>query len=315
MPATPTAPPSLPDQHGRIIVITGANSGLGLRSAEAFAAAGARVLLACRNPAKATEALAQVAAVATAAPPETVALDLADLDSVADAATEIAGRAAHVDVLLNNAGVMAVPRSMTAQGFELQFGTNHLGHFALTGHLLPTLLAAPAARVVTVSSNMHRLGRMRWKDLQHARRYERWTTYGQSKLANLLFTAELARQASAARTALIAAAAHPGYAATNLSNRDAATGGRGIMDRALRLGDRYLAQTAAAGALPQLHAATAVGVVGNDFYCPDGILEMRGDTVQRARPKRAARDTDAARRLWTVSEELTGVRYAWPAGT
>ena len=185
----------IPDQAGRTVVVTGATSGLGLASAKALAAAGARVLLAARNPAKAEGARDEVAAGATGPEPEVVVLDLADLESVRAGADDIAGRVASLDVLMNNAGVMALPLARTAQGFEMQLGTNHLGHFALTGLLLPQLLAAPAPRVVTTSSNMHKTGRMRWDDLQGERRYRRWPAYGQSKLANLLFTYELDRRA------------------------------------------------------------------------------------------------------------------------
>lgn len=312
MEVTDTIPPGLPDQHGRTILITGANSGLGLRSAEALAAAGGRVLLACRNPDKAAAALDQVAALATGPAPEVITLDLADLDSVAAASSEVAGRVDHLDVLMNNAGVMAIPRRTTAQGFEMQFGTNHLGHFALTGHLLPLLLAADAPRVVTVSSQGHRIGRMRWNDLQHERFYERWTVYGQSKLANLLFTSELHRRAQDAGSNLIAAAAHPGYAATNLSHNGPGGGGANrLMDPLVRLGDRLLAQSDSAGALPQLRAATAADVVGDDYYGPDGLFEQRGDHPKRVGRSKAARDPQAARRLWERSEVLTGVSYDW----
>ena len=190
----------MPDQTGRTVLITGANSGLGLRSAEALARKGARVLMACRNASKAATALDDVKRLATGADPEVVPLDLADLDSVRAAAEDVAGRTDRLDVLMNNAGVMAIPRAVTKQGFEMQLGTNHLGHFALTGLLLPLLHAAPEPRVITTSSQAHRTGRMRWDDLQWERGYERWRAYGQSKLANLLFTTKLAAKASAARS-------------------------------------------------------------------------------------------------------------------
>ena len=301
----------IPNQTGRTILITGANSGLGLRSAEALAAAGARVLLACRNPAKAEAARAAVAAVATGAPPEVVALDLADLDDVAACAAALPDRVERIDVLMNNAGVMAVPLARTAQGFEMQWGTNHLGHFALTGRLLPLLLAAPAPRVVTVSSTGHKPGRIRWDDPSWARgRYRAWPAYFQTKLANLLFTAELDRQAREAGTALLAAAAHPGYAATNL-----ATAGPGSSNAFMRWGaglsDRLLGQPDAMGALPQLYAATMDDVAPNDYWGPDGFLEQRGHPRRVDRTNRA-KDADAARRLWTLSEEQTGVAYPWP---
>src|SRR4051812_24496462 len=206
----------IPDQTGRTVLVTGANSGLGLRSAEALASAGARVLLGCRNLDKGAKALEEVRQVASGADPVLVPLDLADLTSVRKAADVVEGTVDKLDVLINNAGVMGIPKARTADGFEMQFGTNHLGHFALTGLLLPPLLRAPAPRVVTVSSRMHEIGRMRWNDLQGERGYRKWLAYGQSKLANLLFTSELDRWATDHRLPITAVAAHPGYAATNL---------------------------------------------------------------------------------------------------
>lgn len=180
----------IPDQRGRTALVTGANSGLGLETAKALAARGARVLMACRNAQKAAEALDQVSAAATGAAPEVVPLDLADLDSVHDTAKQLVDREPRLDTLVNNAGVMALPLRRTAQGFEMQFGTNHLGHFALTGRLLPLLLGAGHSRVVTLSSAMHRIGRMRWDDPNWQDGYRKWPAYGQSKLANLLFMSE-----------------------------------------------------------------------------------------------------------------------------
>lgn len=307
--------PTVPDQHGRTVVVTGANSGLGLATARTLAAAGARVLLACRNPERAAAALDEVRAAATSGPaPETVQLDLADLESVATAADDIAHRTDTVDVLVNNAGIMAPPESRTVQGFETQFGVNHLGHFALTGRLLPSLLAATAPRVVTVSSGGHRAGWIHWDDLAAERHYSAWLRYGQSKLANLLFTTELARLADAHGTALVAAAAHPGYAATNLThNGPGDRGANRVMDTLTRIGDRLLAQSSEQGAIPQVHAATATDVVGNDYFGPDGFLEQSGKAAKRVGRSRLASDAEAARRLWDVSTELTGVAYVWPA--
>ena len=306
-------PDHLPDQHGRTALITGANSGLGLQTALALAAAGGTVLLACRNPERAATALDQVGDVATGEAPRTVALDLADLESVAAAADEVSGSLDHLDVLVNNAGIMAVPKSTTAQGFESQFGVNHLGHFALTGHLLPTLLAAPAARVVNVSSGGHRMGKMHWDDLDATKSYHPWLRYGQSKLANLLFTAELNRLAGVHGTTLLSVAAHPGYAATSLThNGPGGRGGRQLMDRLTAIGDRVFAQSSADGALPQIHAATAPDVVGNDYFGPNGFMEQRGKTVVRVGRTGRASDPESASRLWAVSEDLTGVVYPWP---
>ena len=291
----------MPDQTGRTILITGANSGLGLRSAEALAAKGARVLLGCRNPKKAADALEQVKAKATAAPPEVVPLDLADLDSVRAAAADVSSRVDALDVLMNNAGVMAVPLQRTPQGFELQLGTNHLGHFALTGLLLPQLRAAPAPRVVTTSSQAHRTGRMRWDDLQWERRYERWQAYGQSKLANLLFMRELARRAG---TSILSAAAHPGWSATHLQS------GAGVTKRLSALGNHLFAQSDVMGALPQLYAATMPDVVGGDYWGPDGLFERAGHPT-RVGSTAASQNMEDARRLWDVSEQLTGVSFSW----
>lgn len=300
----------IPDQTGRTILITGANSGLGLRSAEALAAKGGRVLLACRNATKAAVALEAVAAQATGPAPEVVPLDLSSLASVAAGAEQLATELEHLDVLMNNAGIMAVPKATTTDGFESQLGTNHLGHFALTGRLLPLLLAAPEPRVVTVSSNAHKFGRMRLDDLFFERhRYGRWAAYGQSKLANLLFSAELQRRAVDAGTALTAVAAHPGYAATNLTTGPAL--GAAVLKPVLALGDRLVGQPDHMGALPQLYAATMPDVMADDYWGPDAFREQRGHPTRVGRTARALDQADAAR-LWALSEELTGVTYPWP---
>lgn len=302
----------MPDQRRRTVVVTGATSGLGLESSLALAAAGARVLLAARNPEKAEAARVEVAAVATGPAPEVVVLDLADLASVRAAAKELATRVDALDVLMNNAGVMALPEGRTAQGFELQLGTNHLGPFALTGLVLPLLLAAPAPRVITTSSNAHRGGRMRWDDLQSERGYRRWPAYGQSKLANLLFAYELDRAARAADRPLTSAAAHPGYAATHLMAAGPEQSGRKLTAGIMELGGTLFAQPAAAGALPQLYAATMPDVRGGDYFGPAGPFEMRGGPTRVSSSGRA-RDRAAAARLWEVSSRLTGVTYEWGA--
>jgi NAD(P)-dependent dehydrogenase (short-subunit alcohol dehydrogenase family) len=303
----------IPDQTGTTVLITGANSGLGLRSAEALAAKGATVLMACRNAAKAATALESVRAKATGPAPEVVSLDLASLASVRECASALAERLDHLDVLMNNAGIMAVPRSTTVDGFESQLGTNHLGHFALTGLLLPTLLAAPEPRVVTVSSNAHKFGRMRFDDLFFERgRYSRWRAYGQTKLANLLFSSELQRRAVIARTALTAAAAHPGYTATNLTSGPAA--GAAVLKPFLALSDRLVGQPDHMGALPQLYAATMPDVLADDYWGPDAFREQRGHPTRVGRTTHAL-DQEAAARLWVRSEELTDVTYPWPGAT
>ncbi len=301
----------IPDQSGRTVLITGANSGLGLRSAEALATAGAKVLLGCRNATKAAVALDAVKAVATGAPPEVVSIDLADLDSVKTAAEQVDGMVDRLDVLMNNAGVMAIPLNRTAQGFEAQLGTNHLGHFALTGRLLPALLRADAPRVVTTSSHAHRVGKMHWDDLNWERGYKRWGAYGQSKLANLLFMRELDRRATAHETALLSAAAHPGYAATHLQSVGSEMSGRKLAGRVMGVGNRVVAQSDATGALPQLYAATMPDVKGGEYFGPDRLFENRGHPKRVGSTSRSRREADA-RRLWEVSEELTGVTYPWP---
>lgn len=300
----------IPDQSGRTIMVTGANSGLGKQTARALAAAGATVLLACRDAERAAVARAEIGSEVPGADLEIVSLDLSDLSSVTAAAEEVSGRPAPLDVLVNNAGVMAPPYLETADGFELQFGTNHLGHFALTGRLIEKLVASDAPRVVTLSSTAHRLGKMDFDDLNSKRSYSRWPAYGQSKLANLLFTLELSRRARAAGTDLIAAAAHPGYSATNLQTAGIGLGAMGTLMKPLMIaGNLIFAQDDASGALPTLYAATAPGVAGNEFFGPDGFQGMRGRHPRRVgRTGRAANAKDA-RRLWEASEELTGVDF------
>jgi NAD(P)-dependent dehydrogenase (short-subunit alcohol dehydrogenase family) len=299
------------DLRGRTAVVTGANSGLGLASARALAAAGARVVLACRDPERARAAAAAVSAEATAEAPEVVRLDLGDLDSVADAAGEIAARVERLDILLNNAGVMAIPLHRTVQDHEAQFAINHLGHFALTGQLLPALLAADHPRVVTTSSFMHRMSKMRWDDIDWRDGYRKWDAYGQSKLANLLFTFELDRRARAAGTSLVAAAAHPGYASTALQHRGPEMSGNRVMALAMRLSNAAAAQPPESGALPQLYAAVAPEVQGGDFVGPNGPFELRGSPTKVRAASRAYREADGER-LWRVSEEMTGVAFPWP---
>ena len=301
----------IPDLDGTTVVVTGANSGLGLRSAEALAARRARVLMACRNETKAAAALDEVARVARGPKPEVVRLDLSDLASVETAAADIAERVGDegLDVLMNNAGVMAIPLDRTNAGHEMQFGTNHLGHFALTGRLLPLLKKSRAPRVVTTSSTAHRSGRMRWDDHHfESGRYSRWLAYGQSKLANLLFMRELDRRAREAGSPLVSVAAHPGWAATHLQAVGPETSGNKLMGAAMGLGNRLVAQSDAAGALPQLYAATMPGVQGGEYYGPDGLFELRGGPKKVGSNGASRKDADA-RRLWEASEKETGVTY------
>jgi len=297
----------VPDQTGRTAVVTGANSGLGKQTAIRLAQAGATVVMACRNPDKAAAALDDVRQAAPGADVSTLALDLASLASVREAAEAIRADHDQLDLLVNNAGVMAIPRQLTEDGFETQLGTNHLGHFALTGLLIDRITATPHSRVVNVSSTAHKMGRMRFDDLMGERRYEAWSTYGQSKLANLLFTFELQRRLTAAGSATIAVAAHPGWSATHLQ-----TSGRGVdggpMLAATELANRVFAQSDAMGCLPSVHAATSSEVIAGGFYGPSGLFEVQGLPTQVI-PTKRARSVADARTLWDVSEELTGVRF------
>ena len=294
----------IPDQSGRLAVVTGANSGLGLVTARELARAGATVVPTARQPGKLASARGTILAHAPEAELDARILDLASLDSVRSFATAVAADHPRVDILINNAGVMMPPRSETADGFELQFGTNHLGHFALTGLLLDALAAGTGSRVVTVSSLEHRPGRLDFDDLQSEHDYAPRGAYQQSKFANAVFGLELDRRLRAAGLPIASVLAHPGYSATNLQ----VTGPTGVMKAVLAVGNRLLAQSAERGALPQLYAATAPDVEGGQFYGPDGFQQARGAPTV-VQPVGRARDEETARRLWEVSEELTGVSY------
>ncbi|MEU3736244.1 oxidoreductase [Streptomyces sp. NPDC032198] len=299
----------IPDQSGRGAVVTGANSGIGYVTARELARRGARVVLACRSEERGTRALEQLRSEVPSAEAEFRRLDLADLGSVRlfAEAYERDDEGGGLDLLVNNAGVMALPYRQTADGFETQFGVNHLGHFALTGLLLPRLLRTPGARIVTVSSAFHALGNIDMGDLNSERNYRRWIAYGRSKSANLLFVHELARRLAAAGSDVVAAAAHPGYAETNLQAAGPKMEGRKIAERVMWLGNRVLAQPATSGALPTLYAATAPGVRPDSFTGPR-VLGWQGAPGRSWRAKWTLNDT-AAERLWVASEGLTGVRY------
>jgi NAD(P)-dependent dehydrogenase (short-subunit alcohol dehydrogenase family) len=282
----------LPDLAGRTFVVTGANSGIGLVAARYLGGAGARVVLAVRDTDKGERAASSISGAT-----EVRRLDLADLESIREFASAWDGE---IDVLVNNAGVMAIPESRTKDGFEMQIGTNHLGHFALTNLLLPQI----ADRVVTVSSGAHRIGGLDLDDLNwHTRGYNRWRAYGQSKLSNLLFTLELQRRLSEAGSDVRAVAAHPGYANTNLQSHT----GNWLQNALMAVGNRVLAQSDEMGALPTVYAATQ-DIPGGAYVGPDGFHEQRGHPTLVGRSS-AAGDEASARRLWELSEELTGVSF------
>jgi NAD(P)-dependent dehydrogenase (short-subunit alcohol dehydrogenase family) len=298
----------LPNLAGKTIVVTGGNSGIGYHAALPLAGKGARVVLACRDQGKADTAASSIRATHPNAVVEVMQLDLASLASVRAFAEAFHQQHQRLDVLCNNAGVMALPYRKTVDGFEMQIGTNHLGHFALTGQMLDLLRATSGARVVNVSSGAHRAGWMRFDDLHWERGYRKWLAYGQSKLANLLFTYELQRRLAAARVPVISVACHPGYAATNLQLAGPRMAGSTLMEQLSGLGNRLFAQSAEMGALPTLYAIAAEDVQGGDYIGPDGMGEMHGHP-RKVQSNGRARDPEAARRLWEVSEQLTGVRY------
>jgi NAD(P)-dependent dehydrogenase (short-subunit alcohol dehydrogenase family) len=299
----------VPDQSGKTFLITGANTGLGFEAARVLARRGAQVVLACRDAARGQRAVDAIRAETPTAHLELVALDLADPGSVRSCAATFAATHDRLDVLVNNAGVMAIPYRETPDGFEMQFATNHLGHFALTGLLLPLLLATGLSRVVTLSSLVHKRGAIDFDDpFFRQRRYQPWAAYSQSKLANLLFALELDRRLRRGGRSTISVAAHPGYASTELQARGPAM--RGSTARLLMMGiaNALFAQSAAAGSWPELRAATDPNARGGDYFGPAGMGEIRGRAVP-VQPSAAARDEQAAARLWETSEKLTGVRY------
>jgi NAD(P)-dependent dehydrogenase (short-subunit alcohol dehydrogenase family) len=298
----------VPDQSGRTAVVTGASGGLGLETARVLAARGATVVLACRDTAKAGWAAGQIRAQAGRASVRVVPLDLAVLASVREAAEEIRAASVHLDLLINNAGVMAIPREVTEDGFERTLATNHLGHFALTGLLLGRMLGTPGSRVVTVSSNGHRMGDgvMHFEDLQLEHGYKPWPAYYRSKLANLLFTYELQRRLTGAGAATMALAAHPGNARTDLwrhSRLDQALYRPGLSPLTF-----WFAQSAHMGALATLRAATDPAAAGGEYYGPPGRQQFTGHPVRVESSAQSHDEADAAR-LWAISEELTGVSY------
>lgn len=298
----------IPDLSGKTALVTGANSGLGWWTALHLGAKGAHVVLACRSVEKSQAALAQLREKAPGATFELVALDLGDLASVRASADAFKANHQRLDILCLNAGVALPPFGRTKDGFESQFGTNFLGHFAYTGHLLDVVKATPGARVVHVASVAHKSGRIDYEDPNfERRRYAPWTGYSQSKLANLVFAIELQRRFAKAGFDAISVAAHPGYAATNISSNHT-LGGTKFGRKVVAFGDRLLGQSAEHGALPQIYAATAPGVKGGDYFGPRGPMEFRGPPGP-ARIKARAKSESGGQHLWALGEELTGVRY------
>ena len=287
----------IPDLSGKVTIITGANSGIGYDTARELAKKNATVIMACRNTEKGEAAAHSIVNEYPQAMVIVKQLDLSDLASVNSFAQEFHSEYDRLDMLINNAGVMAIPYEKTADGFERQFGTNHLGHFALTGLLLDLLLSTENSRVVTVSSTGHRTGRINFEDLNSEESYSKWGAYGQSKLANLLFAYELQRSLAAVGSTTISAAAHPGYTATNLQS--------GTFFKFL---NPVFGQEQEMGALPTLYAATSPHVNGGDYIGPDGFMEQRG-YPKKVRSNGSSHDEATARKLWQVSEKMTGVNF------
>jgi NAD(P)-dependent dehydrogenase (short-subunit alcohol dehydrogenase family) len=295
---------AMDSQTGKTVLITGANSGIGFQTARELARHGARVLLGVRDVARGEAASGRILAESPQAQVSVVSLDMASLASIRGFAGQFVAGGSRLDVLVNNAGVMALPkREQTVDGFERQFGTNHLGHFALTGLLIPALLKAETPRVVTVASLAHRNGRMEWDNLQSEKSYTPWGAYNASKLENILFARELDRRAREAHSPLVSVAVHPGISVTNIAGP-----GSDFKSRFMRLFGRFLFQNDEMGALPTLYAATAPGVEGGQYIGPDGRGEM-GGYPKVVQPKPQALNEADGRRLWQVSEELTGVVY------
>ncbi|HTA11026.1 MAG TPA: oxidoreductase [Streptosporangiaceae bacterium] len=295
------------DQSGRAVLVTGANSGLGLETARVLAGHGATVVLAGRDSGRTSAAADDIRRQQPDAAVQTAEVDLASLESIRTAGADLTARFPRLDLLINNAGVMFPPYTLTKDGYELQFGTNHLGHFALTGLLMPSLLATPGSRVVTLSSNGHRTGRMNFADLQSTRHYNKYTAYGRSKLANLLFTYELQRRLSVAKKQTIALAAHPGTARTELTRHMSAMSSAALSPRFAPV-NSWLVQDAKMGALPTLRAATDPNAIGGTYYGPDGFMQLTGYPLVVTSSGRSHSREDQ-RRLWVESEQLTGITY------
>lgn len=288
----------LGDQTGRVAIVTGSNSGIGFETARVLADKGATVVMACRNLDKANPKADEIRNAHPGANVEVMELDLSDLDSVRRFAEAFRAKHSRLDLLINNAGIMVPPYGKTAQGFETQFGVNHLGHFALTGSLLDLITNTPGSRIVTVSSMAHQFGKIQFSDLNWEKGYKAQPAYGQSKLANLLFTYELQRRLAAAGKDTLAVAAHPGWTETGLQEHA----------KAIKFMNRFFGQEPLMGALPTLYAATESDVNGAEYYGPSGFMEMNGPP-KKVKSNRRSHDQNVAERLWNISEDLTGVRF------
>jgi len=299
----------IPLQKGKIAVVTGANSGLGFFTSRALAFKGAKVIMACRNMEKGEKARHRLMAEGAIVEPEVWQLDLASLESVRQFAQKFSGSGNRLDLLINNAGLMAIPYQRTEDGFEMQFGVNHLGHFALTALLWPHLTEAGQSRVVQVSSLAHYMGKIRFEDLHWGKGYKKWGAYGMSKLANLLFVHELAAKVKEAGSTVTAAAAHPGYADTELQAKGARMKGSSLGAGSFNLANWLVAQSAEMGALPSLYAATAGEVEQGAYFGPGGFMKLRGWPVPDT-PSPSLITSEVAGKLWKVSEELTGTEFS-----
>ena len=293
--------------NGRVVIVTGANSGLGYHTSKALALQGARLIMACRNLEKGEEARNLIMQEKPEHKPELWMLDLASLDAVRAFSSKFKANFKHLDLLINNAGLMAIPYARTADGFEMQFGVNHLGHFALTALLWDQISKVAHSRIVTVSSAAHHIGRIRFEDIHWEKKYSKWGAYGMSKLSNLLFTSELARRLKGAGLPDLALASHPGYASTELQTKAAKMRGSNLGVASFGLANRLVAQSAENGALPTLYAATSEQVRQGAYYGPDGFLRLAGWPAPDTPNKRRVTD-EVAEKLWKLSEQLTGCK-------
>lgn len=298
----------IPSQEGRVAIVTGANSGLGYYTVKGLAEKGCEVIMACRNMKKGDEAKKELLKEHPSMKLKTMQLDLADLESVRKFADAFMDAYDRLDLLINNAGLMAIPLRRTAQGFEMQFGVNHLGHFALTGWLFDLLKSTERSRVVNVSSAAHRIGEIRFDDIHWETAYSKWKAYGMSKLANLHFTHELADKVAARGIDIRVVAAHPGYSDSKLIEKGPEMNGRNLLVKAGRFVNSFAAQRTEMGALPQLYAATSPDAVHRGFYGPGGFGGMRG-YPERTYPQRGKVSKDVQEQLWTLSEQLTGISF------